>query len=118
MKLAEWMDKKLPAIVGALSRCVSCQVGVNTEKRFNLAGQKAVHAVVDEFMGILFPGCHGHAPLAESHMETMLNVRIRAASALLAEQAEHAFRYQCEFEKCCGDLGPSAEFPVAGQSKD
>ncbi|MCX6991745.1 MAG: serine acetyltransferase [Kiritimatiellaeota bacterium] len=114
MKLAEWMDNKLPVIVDTMSRCVNCQVGVNTEKRFNLAGQKAVHAVVDEFMGILFPGCHGHAPLAENHMETMLNVRIRSAATLLAEQAENAFRYQCEFEKCkdCGDCRKKAEEAV------
>ena len=114
MKLTEWMNNKLPVIVGTLSHCVNCQVGINTEKRFNLAGQKAVHAVVDEFMGILFPGCHGHAPLTESHMETMLNVRIRSASVLLAEQAENAFRYQCEFEKCkdCGDCRKKAEEAV------
>ncbi len=114
MKLAEWMDVKLPAVVGALAHCVNCQVGINTEKRFNLAGQKAVHAVVDEFMGILFPGCHGHAPLTESHMGTTLNVRIRSAAVLLAEQAENAFRYQCEFEKCkdCGDCRKKAEEAV------
>lgn len=114
MKLTEWMDNKLPAIVGTLSRCMNCQVGVNTEKRFNLAGQKAVHAVVDEFMGILFPGCHGHAPLTESHMETLYNTQIRSAAALLAEQAENAFRYQCEFEKCkdCGDCRKKAEEAV------
>lgn len=114
MKLTEWMDNKLPAIVGTLSRCVNCQVGVNTQKRFNLAGHKAVHAVVDEFMGILFPDCHGHEPLTESHMETILNVRIRSASALLAEQAENVFRYQCEFEKCkdCEDCRKKAEEAV------
>ena len=76
MKLTEWMDKTLPAIAGTLSRCVNCQVGVNTEKRFNLAGQKAVHAVVDEFMGILFPGCHGPVPLTESHVETLYNLSL------------------------------------------
>lgn len=114
MKLAEWMDNKLPGIAVVMSRCMNCQVGVNTEKRFNLAGQKAVHAVVDEFMGILFPGCHGHAPLAESHMETLYNTRIRSAATLLAAQAENAFRYQCEFEKCkdCGDCRKNAEEAV------
>ncbi|MBU4211366.1 MAG: serine acetyltransferase [Verrucomicrobia bacterium] len=114
MKLTEWMDNKLPAIVGTLSRCMNCQVGVNTQKRFNLAGQKAVHAVVDEFMGILFPGCHGRAPLTEGHMETLYNTQIRSAATLLAEQAENAFRYQCEFEKCkdCGDCRKKAEKAV------
>jgi len=114
MKLTEWMDKTLPAIVDTLTRCLNCQVGANTHKRFNLAGQKAVHAVVDEFMSILFPGCHGHAPLTESHMETLYDTRIRSAATLLAEQAENAFRYQCEFEKCkdCGDCRKKAEEAV------
>ena len=114
MKLAEWMDKTLPAIVDTLSCCLNCQIGVNTQKRFNLAGQKAVHAVVDEFMGVLFPGCHGHVPLTASHMQTLYNTQIRSAAALLAEQAENAFRYQCEFEKCkdCGDCRKKAEEAV------
>lgn len=99
-KLAEWMDKKLPAIANNLARCLNCQVGANTQKRFNLAGQKAVHAVVDEFMGLLFPGCHGQMPLAGSHIKKLYNAKIRAAATLLAKQAENAFRYQCKFEKC------------------
>lgn len=114
MKLTEWMDGKLPAVVNTLTQCVNCHIGINTKKRFNLAGQKAVHAVADEFIGILFPGCHGHEPLAENHMENQYNIRIRSAAMLLAEQAENAFRYQCEFDKCkdCGDCRKKAEDAV------
>ena len=85
-QLAEWMDKTLPAIVDTLTCCLNCQIGVSTQKRFNLAGQKAVHAVVDEFMGVLFLGCHVHVPLTGSHMQTLYNTQIRSAAALLAER--------------------------------
>ena len=114
MKLDKWMDKTLPAIVDTLACCLNCQVGVNTQKRFNLASQKAVRAVVDEFMGILFPGCHGHAPPIGSHVATLYNTQIRSCATLLTEQAENAFRYQCEFEKCkdCGDCRKKAEEAV------
>ncbi len=112
--LTAWMDQALPAIVDTLANSLSCQTGVNTERRFNLAGQKAVHAVVDEFLGILFPGCHGQTPLPEKHMETLYNVQIRSAAARLAEQVEQAFRYQCDVEQCkdCGDCRLKAETAV------
>jgi serine O-acetyltransferase len=114
VKLTAWMDQALPGIVDSLTQSANNHSGVNTEKRFNLAGQKAVHAIVDDFLGILFPGCHGREPLAEKHMETMFNVQIRSAAAQLAEQIENAFRYQCEFDKCkdCGDCRKKAEDAV------
>ncbi|MBI2441125.1 MAG: serine acetyltransferase [Lentisphaerae bacterium] len=95
-------------------RCINCQVGVGTRKWFNLASQKAVRAVVDEFMSIMFPGCHGPAPLTGSRRQNHYRVRIRAVAALLAKLAENAFRYQCEIEKCgdCTDCRAKAEQAV------
>lgn len=97
MKLTAWMDQTLPTLVDKMSGGLSC---INTEKQFNLAGQKAVHAVVDQFLAILFPGCHGDAPVLENRIPITLNVQIRSTAAALAEQIENAFRYQCEVEKC------------------
>jgi len=113
MNLTEWMDNALPDLVARLNQCSHCQA-INTEKRFNLAGQKAIHAVVDQFVATLFPGCHGLEPLMERRLDMQLNVQLRSAAATLAEQAEHAFRYQCEFDKCtdCGNCREKADASV------
>lgn len=114
MKLKEWMDRLLPAIIDRLAGDINCPALVNTEKNFNLAGQKAVHAVVDDFLGILFPGCHGTGPLLERHLDDFYGVHLRSVASRLAEQAENAFRYQCTVEKCkdCTDCRTRAEEAV------
>lgn len=100
MPLTTWMDKTLPRIVDELVRHVECNRTVQSECGLNLLRREAVHKVADDFMTILFPGCHGHEPISESHMEVFFNVQLRAIAAVLMEQMEFAFRYQCEFEKC------------------
>lgn len=114
MKLKEWMDKELPAITDRLTVCTNCPSLANTEKSFNLPGQKAIHAVVDDFLAILFPGCQGIAPLAEKNLDEFYSIQLRAVTERLAEQAERAFRYQCKVDKCadCTDCRDQAEEAV------
>jgi len=115
MKLMEWMDQSLPGVVDRLARSVKINLAVNAEKRFNLAGQKAVHAVEDAFMAILFPGCqHDSRPAVEERLDMDFHVQLRSVAAALTDQAERTFRYQCEFEKCrnCGDCRKEAEAAV------
>ncbi|MBI2438127.1 MAG: serine acetyltransferase [Lentisphaerae bacterium] len=108
------MSKTLPGIVNTLMRCINCQVGVSAKKRFNLASQKTVRMVVEEFMSILFPGCHGPATMIGRRRQRRYGARLRAAAVLLAKQVENALRYQCELEKCadCRDCREKAEKAV------
>jgi serine O-acetyltransferase len=110
MKLKEWMDRTLPAITDRLAVCKECPAFANTEKSFNLPGQKAIHAVVDDFLAILFPGCHGIGPMVEKQLDEFYSVQLRSSAERLAEQAERSFRYQCELEKCadCTDCRDKA----------
>lgn len=114
MKLKEWMNRSLPDIIDSLASDINCPGLSNTEKSFNLAGQKAVHAVVDDFLGILFPGCHGSGQMLERHLDDFYGVQLRSVTARLVEQTENAFRYQCAFEKCknCADCRTQAEQAV------
>jgi len=114
MKLKKWMDSSLPAIIDTLTADIKCPLLINTEKGFNLASQKAVHAVVDDFLGILFPGCHGSGPMLERHLDDFYNVQLRSATSHLTEQIESAFRYQCTIDKCndCTDCRERAEKSV------
>lgn len=105
MPVNDWMDRCIPDIVKALSGRMGCPGAADAEKGLSLSGQKAVHAVVDGIMGVLFPGCHGIEPAKGTKLNVFLNIELRKIGASLAEQAEHAFKYQCEFDKCkdCGD---------------
>ena len=68
MSMSEWMDNSIPAIVKALSGDIGCFGAVSKDKGLNLAGQKAVHAIVEDMMSVLFPGCHGLEPMTEQRM--------------------------------------------------
>jgi serine O-acetyltransferase len=108
------MDQALPKVVEQLCLSVKAHPTASATKRFNLASQKAVEAVLDEFIAILFPGCRAGRPQAEERLDMTFNVRLRSVAAALADQVEGAFRYQCEFEKCkdCGDCRKKAEEAV------
>ncbi|MCA1809187.1 MAG: serine O-acetyltransferase EpsC [Kiritimatiellia bacterium] len=111
MKLDQWINRSLPAVVKNLAHDSTCCKA--SSKRFNLAGQRAVHQLVDGLLGVLFPGCHG-APPPAGHLEMAFNIQLRSIALALAEQIEHACRYQCEFDKCrdCGDCRRKAEAAV------
>jgi serine O-acetyltransferase len=72
----------------------------NTEKVANLPGQKAVVEQLENLVGILFPGCHGHAPLNSKCAEELLRRQLANTARQLRNQVQRAFAYQCEVEQC------------------
>lgn len=113
MELNQLLDKSLPSVVKQLTG-VSHSFSVRTSKRFDFAGQKAVRQVLDKMLAVLFPGCHGGAPPKQKKAVSSFRKLLRSAAGSLARQAESAFRYQCEFEKCrhCGNCRKQAKKAV------
>jgi serine O-acetyltransferase len=107
--MEQWIKKHLPRLVSSLSPCRNCPVA-NTEKAFNLPGQKAVVEQLENLVGMMFPGCHGHAPLAAESAEASLRRTLAGTALQLRDQVQRAFAYQCEFEQCrdCGDCRKKA----------
>ena len=112
--MKDWMDKTIPKVMDGLSSCWTCPHGAHTQKGINLAGQQAVHEVLNDLIFVLFPGCHGHEALGEELLEQHLAVRLREVVLKLKTQAHHALEYQCTFEKCddCNDCEEQAEAAV------
>jgi len=115
MDVAELIDELMPTIIGGLAKCGDCPVGINTERGMNLAGQRAVHRVLDELVSILFPGCHGHRPVAGERLELELREQLKTTALVLAEQVTQALEYQCTVEPCenCDRCGERAADAVA-----
>jgi serine O-acetyltransferase len=115
-------DKKIgkssARVIGELSTCWSCPSGANTEKGLNLAGQQAVHKVVDDLISVLFPGCHGHEPIRENRLKATLQNRLKIIACGLKAQLTGALKYQCVFD-CrkdrmeCHDCEDQAQDTVA-----
>jgi len=117
--MEQWLEKHLPRLVRDLSPCRNCPVA-NTAKAVNLPGQQAVIAVLENLVGMLYPGCHGHAPVAEETADAALRRLLPETALQLRDQAQRAFAYQCTFEKCrnCGDCHERANRAVAAMLDD
>jgi len=111
--MEKWINKHLPRLVSELSPCRNCPVA-NTEKASNLPGQKAVVEQLENLVGVMFPGCHGLAPLATESAEAMLHHLLAETAQQLRDQVQRAFDYQCKYEKCrdCGDCHAQANQAV------
>ncbi|MDP7422378.1 MAG: serine acetyltransferase [bacterium] len=70
-------------------------IGVNTTEHFNLAGCKAIIAVVDNLLTVLFPGYMGSAPVQGIKLKEFIRKRLQSAATHLFEQCERAYRYHC-----------------------
>lgn len=99
-----WMENKLPALVEALAPCARCPV-LNTEKHINLPGRKAVVEILDNLVGVIYPGCHGSRPLTHALLGEEINRLLSGTASSLRDQCRRALAYQCEFDQCrdCGD---------------
>jgi serine O-acetyltransferase len=98
MKHEDQLAKLSQDVLGSLVACWACSAGINTEKGMNLAGQQAVHKTLEDLIGLLFPGCHGHAPVAEKGLSAHLKERLTATATELRLQVARAFEYQCRRE--------------------
>jgi serine O-acetyltransferase len=107
-------DAAVEAVAQALAACGECSRTDSSARGFRLAGREAIYGILDELIATLFPGCHGHEPVAPDEVRSFLADQLRTVASTLRAQAERAFRYQCAFEKCrdCGDCGRKAEEAV------
>jgi len=113
MASKEDIVKLVPGIIEELSKCWQCPVSANTEKGLNLAGQQAVHGVLNDLISVLFPGCHGHKPIPENELKKFMTKKLKAATSKLREQVDRAFEYECRKDHCadcdkCGDKARDA----------
>jgi serine O-acetyltransferase len=89
-----WLEEHAGSLIQGLAQCWQCPIGAKTEKGLNLAGQKAVNDVLNDFISILFPGCHGHETVEDS-LQDFLKERLGRAGSTLKEQIRSALEYQC-----------------------
>lgn len=108
MTNADWIDQMVKETARELRICNNCSLVRKVgDGEYCLPSRKAVHDVLDILMGVLFPGCHGHGPLADHDRDQSLEKELKSAVVQLADQVERAYKYQCELDKCsvCCDCG-------------
>ncbi len=114
MKTSPLTTTDLMRLAESLGTCESCSASSNSTRGFHLAGRNAIYQAIDDLIAILFPGCHGREAMPQKQLCEFIASKLLSVSAILSEQIEHAFRYQCQFDKCkdCGDCAEKAEAAV------
>ena len=109
-----WIENNLDAIADALSPCRDCPVA-NTERDVNLPGTAAITAVLERLLGVLYPGCHGQAPVAHEDAHARTRDTLRQIAAELYDQAHRTLEYACKRAQCiaCDDCAAQARAAAA-----
>mgnify|MGYP001426144741 CR=1 FL=1 len=112
--MEKWLEENLGALTEALSPCKNCPVA-NTERDVNLPGTGAVIDVLEKLLAVLYPGCHGQAPIAHETCQSHLQKTLRDIALTLRDQTHRAFEYACHRAKCteCTDCAQEAQKAVA-----
>lgn len=94
-----WLDDQLMGVLRDVTDRLAgkwhCPMGTESEQGLNLAGQRAVHRVLDDLITVLFPGCHGSEAIPREQMGEYLAKKLRTTVESLGEQIRMAFEYQC-----------------------
>jgi serine O-acetyltransferase len=112
---ADWIDSMIAEVAEKLHTCNRCRLRRKSRKgEYVLPDRKAVHDVLDTFIGVLFPGCHGHGPAEHGKAGESIEEQLSSATRSLREQVTMAFEYQCELEDCddCCDCEEKADKAV------
>ena len=103
-----WLAATIPEVLASFAPCRECPA-LNTERGTNLPGQKAMVNVLEDLVGLLFPGCHGQTPMLASMVEPLARQALVAVGVSLADMVERVMAFYCQ-KKLCDDCGDCREF--------
>ncbi len=111
--MESWLASNLENVAIALSPCCGCTVA-NTERDVNLPGTAAVIDVLEKLLAVLYPGCHGTAPVSHESCHHHLKETLQEIVEELYDQTHRSFEYACNKVKCiqCGDCKEKARQSV------
>jgi len=90
-----WIEDSISEIAGKLQICSECPLRMSGGDRdYSLPERKAVHTVLDNFIGILFPGCHGYGVTLSGKVDAHLKGELAKTSIVLQEQVEMALEFE------------------------
>lgn len=94
-----WLQKNISDLANSLSPCTNCPVA-NTERDVNLPGTGAVIAVLEQLLAVLYPGCHGDAPISHDNFHNQITSSLQHIGTALFDQTRRAFEYTCCKLRC------------------
>lgn len=89
--------------------CPSVEHPDSQRRGLTVAGQKAVVAVLEDLIGVLFPGCYLKQDIQTGDLESYTRYLLSSTAFRLQEQIRLAYEYECVISGCKGDCDKCGE---------
>ena len=96
----EWINKSLPDIVDELEKTILAGPHVQTEEGLNISGRNTIYKVLDDMLGVLFPGAYSQQIVPAGELNFFLGNTLRRVSHELSTQIGAVLKYHCKKENC------------------
>ena len=100
MDLNEWMNVKLPQIVGQLEKNIQDTFNIQAEDGLDLAGRNEIYSILDNLLGVLFPGRFSKEKVSRDETSFYLADMLRHISFRLGKHIREVFKYRCHKDNC------------------
>ncbi len=90
----EW-EKELPSLVSGILDSYQKHGGINLQEQHNLPSRKEVSDLLNELLGLLFPGYFGLRGITRSDAQYVVGNALHTLHARLASLTERSLKYEC-----------------------
>jgi serine O-acetyltransferase len=96
-----WLETSVAAVTERLQTCNRCRLRRRSGRgEYCLPSRDAVRELLDDLIGVLFPGCHGRGPVHDGRLDSRLCEQLKKAARRLMDQVRTSFEYECERARC------------------
>jgi serine O-acetyltransferase len=100
MDLNEWMNRRLQGVVERLEGDIHATFDVEAEDGLDLAGRNEIYSILDDLLGVLFPGCFSKEKVLKNEINFYLSDILRHISFRFGKHIREVFRYRCKKDNC------------------
>jgi serine O-acetyltransferase len=101
METIDWVNKHIPAIAGKLERAVRGGLSAGEEEGLDLSGRTVIYDILNDILGVLFPGFYSKDRVPKSEMNFYLGDLLRHISLRFVRVLTEILTYHCKKRKDC-----------------
>ncbi len=100
MDLHRWMNNSMPETVCRLERSILDDFHVETGEHFGFTGCGEILDILDDLLGVVFPGCYGKETIQLGELTYYLHDQLRHINRRLIKHLKIVFRTKCAVSDC------------------
>ena len=94
------MNSALPGIVEQMEVSIKGNLELQAEEGLDLAGRNEIFEILDDLLGVLFPGCYSKERIDGQDYTFYLGDMLRHIAFKLSGHIRDVFKYRCKKENC------------------